>query len=399
MLKTIQQNNNIMLAKVDLSFKQIREFERTKHVHRLHPYLGKFIPQLVEVFLKKYFTQDDVILDPFSGSGTTLVEANIRGMDSIGIELSKFNCMITKIKTQDYDLELLKKEILDILKKTQEFSNGIKNNKSLSDIITNKTKYFVNSEYLNTWFAKNSLKELLFYLNQIQDYTYQDILKIILTRSARSARLVPHFELTRAEKPVYGPYYCHKHNRTCFPIDNAIKFINRYSLDTIKRVKEFSKLKTSKKAYILHGDSKTINIKKALIEQLKEKIDKEITGIFTSPPYVGLIDYHDQHRYAYELLGMPLNGHIEIGTKSNGSGKSAQKIYQEDIIKALVNLRKQISDNAKIFFVVNDKNNLYQEIAERSGFTIIERFERPVLMKASRERTPYSESILHMIKN
>jgi len=27
---------------------------RTKHVHRLHPYLGKFIPQLVEIFLRKY---------------------------------------------------------------------------------------------------------------------------------------------------------------------------------------------------------------------------------------------------------------------------------------------------------------------------------------------------------
>ncbi len=40
---------------VDLSFANIKEYERTKHVHRLHPYLGKFIPQLVEVFLKYYF--------------------------------------------------------------------------------------------------------------------------------------------------------------------------------------------------------------------------------------------------------------------------------------------------------------------------------------------------------
>jgi hypothetical protein len=35
---------------IDLSFANVREYERTKHVHRLHPYLGKFIPQLVEVF-------------------------------------------------------------------------------------------------------------------------------------------------------------------------------------------------------------------------------------------------------------------------------------------------------------------------------------------------------------
>ena len=78
---------------VDLSFANIRESERTKHVHRLHPYLGKFIPQLVEVFLKNYFKKGDFIIDPFMGSGTTLIEANVLGMHSIGIDISEFNCL------------------------------------------------------------------------------------------------------------------------------------------------------------------------------------------------------------------------------------------------------------------------------------------------------------------
>lgn len=65
-----------------LSFDNLREKDTTKHVHRLHPYKGKFIPQLVEYFIdahtdsfKKasYFKPGDIILDPFSGSGTTLV--------------------------------------------------------------------------------------------------------------------------------------------------------------------------------------------------------------------------------------------------------------------------------------------------------------------------------------
>ena len=63
---------NVEILGNDLTFLGVREFERTKHVHRLHPYLGKFIPQLVEVFLRKYFKGGDTILDPFSGSGTTL---------------------------------------------------------------------------------------------------------------------------------------------------------------------------------------------------------------------------------------------------------------------------------------------------------------------------------------
>jgi len=60
----------------ELGFYDVPERERTKHVHRLHPYLGKFIPQLVEWFLRRYFREGDWILDPFMGSGTTLVQAN-----------------------------------------------------------------------------------------------------------------------------------------------------------------------------------------------------------------------------------------------------------------------------------------------------------------------------------
>ncbi len=67
-----------------LSFDNLREKDTTKHVHRLHPYKGKFIPQLVEYFIDRhvddfktntYFKPGDIILDPFSGSGTTLVQS------------------------------------------------------------------------------------------------------------------------------------------------------------------------------------------------------------------------------------------------------------------------------------------------------------------------------------
>jgi hypothetical protein len=45
------------------SERELPERERTKHVHRLHPYLGKFIPQLVEVLLARYFRQGQHVLD------------------------------------------------------------------------------------------------------------------------------------------------------------------------------------------------------------------------------------------------------------------------------------------------------------------------------------------------
>jgi len=93
-----------------LSFVDYRESERTKHVHRLHPYKGKFIPQLVEYFLDShtdefkqeiYFREGDIVLDPFCGSGTTLVQANELGIHAIGIDISLYNALISNAKSMN----------------------------------------------------------------------------------------------------------------------------------------------------------------------------------------------------------------------------------------------------------------------------------------------------------
>src|SRR3954447_27049775 len=76
---------------------ELPQAERTKHVHSLHPYLGKFIPQLVEVFLERHFVSGSVVYDPFVGSGTTVVEANAFGAHAVGCDISAFNCLLTGV--------------------------------------------------------------------------------------------------------------------------------------------------------------------------------------------------------------------------------------------------------------------------------------------------------------
>jgi len=381
------------LNRVDLSFANVREYQRTKHVHRLHPYLGKFIPQLVEVFLKHYFKKGDWIIDPFLGSGTTLIEANILGMNSAGMEISLFNCLISEIKTKKYNISLLEKEVKDILFKTKQFSKGLFQGQTQRTFLKDSfKKYKTDSQYLNTWLSDKALQEILFYRNEIKNYKYQDLLKIILSRATRSARLIPHYDLARPSKPIREPYYCIKHHRICQPVDEALKFIDRYSWGTIRRIKEFDELRTDAKIKVIQGDSREVNL-----NSLPDYKGGKFDGIFTSPPYVGLIDYHDQHRYAYELFGFDDNGFNEIGPASKGRSWEAKEEYRKDIITVFQNMNRYLKPKAKIFVVVNDRDNLYPEVAAACGYKIEEIYHRPVLMRTERDNNQFSESVYYFI--
>ena len=92
---------------------ELPERVRTKHVHRLHPYLGKFVPQLVEALLSRYVRSGGRVLDPFAGSGTTLVQALESGYDAVGVDIAAFNCLLTEVKTKRYDLFSLESELRD----------------------------------------------------------------------------------------------------------------------------------------------------------------------------------------------------------------------------------------------------------------------------------------------
>src|SRR2546430_7399873 len=100
---------------LDLSWSErdLPERERTKHVHRLHPYLGKFIPQLVEILLARYFRPGQHVVDPFAGSGTTLVQALESGLDATGVDIAAFNCLLMDVKTREHNPFVLERDLRD----------------------------------------------------------------------------------------------------------------------------------------------------------------------------------------------------------------------------------------------------------------------------------------------
>ena len=359
------------LSGLNLNWRErdLPEKERTKHVHRLHPYLGKFIPQLVEIFLRKY--RPKRVIDPFSGSGTTLVEASALGIDSFGCDISEFNCLLTKVKTNEYALDLLGIEILDIL--------GRITGASQAKLLEERSLYTA-SDYLTMWFAPEALRELLLYRDLIPEYHYQDVLKIILSRAARSARLTTHFDLDFPKVPQTEPYHCYKHSRICQPTHDAKQFLTRYSHDTIKRICEFSTLKAGAEVDVVCGDSRYIEFPKCDL-------------VLTSPPYVGLIDYHEQHKYAYELLNLRWNEDSEIGAARLGNSQTAQKTYLDQIEQVFCNAKQYLTKNARLVVVVHDRKDLYTGLAERLNFRIESEIRRKVDRRTGRRSNDFFESV------
>jgi hypothetical protein len=357
-----------LYADIDLALswseRDLPERMRTKHVHRLHPYLGKFIPQLVEVLLERYFRPGQHVLDPFAGSGTTLVQALESGLDATGVDVAAFNCLLMEIKTRKYDPFLLEQELRSAHTRVGEVSRERP------------------SAFVRRWFAPQAVRELLGFRALVDDYAHTDVLRVVLARAARSARRTTHFDLDFPREPQLEPYWCHKHRRECRPVETAAQFLRRYTLDTLARLKEFSRVRAQgRNATVIHGDVRELELGR-------------FDGVLTSPPYPGLIDYHEQHRYAYELLSLDDRRELEVGAAAVGTSRAALAEYSDGIVAALINARRSLPKRAPIVIVVNDRRDLYPEILERAGLRLEERLRRHVNRRTGRRAGEFFEDVL-----
>ena len=442
-----------------LSFEEYKESETTKHVHRLHPYKGKFIPQLVEYFLDSHtdefktgapFRPGDVVLDPFCGSGTTLVQANELGMHAIGADVSRFNAQIANLKlcrlssadvaktaakveekiggefagilARDFDEELLAK-----LKKFNDKhfpSPEYKRRVRLGEIDDakygeEKSRMFLpeyrkclkdfgmldinppGGGFMDTWYfscVRAEIDSAADYIRRISNPQMRELMRLILSRTIRSCRATTHSDLATLRKPVLESYYCAKHGKICKPVFSILGWWRRYAQDTAKRLTQFESLRTDSEQICLVGDARTIDFSAKLPQGILAQTAKrrKIRGIFSSPPYVGLINYHEQHAYAYDLFNLKRDEKNEIGILDKGAGAAARESYAAGVADVLTNCRRFMADDFDVFLVANDKFGLYPQIAERANMRIVKEYKRPVLNRAEGAKNVYGESIFHM---
>ena len=349
---------------------ELPERERTKHVHRLHPYLGKFVPQLVEALLERYVRRGGHVLDPFAGSGTTLVQALEQGCDATGVDVAGFNCLLMRVKTRRHNLDAIRRDLLWAHEQVAAFEPGLEATVEATP-------------YVRAWYAPRAAAELLHFRTLVGQVASSDVLRVVLARAARSARQTRHFDLDFPREPQLEPYWCHKHRRTCRPVEEARRFLLRYTLDTLDRLETFAAARTEGvHASVHHGDARKLDL------------GGPFDAVVTSPPYPGLIDYHEQHRYAYELLGLEQRREVELGRPAHGLGRKAIEAYVVGVADVLANARARLASGAPICIVVNDRRGLYPEILRRAELQLDDRIERHVNRRTGRRAGEYFESVL-----
>ena len=240
---------------------ELPERERTKHVHRLHPYLGKFVPQLVEALIDRYVVPGGHVLDPFAGSGTTLVQSLRVG--SLRDRGRRRRLQLPADACQDAPPQ--PRAIRHDLLWAHEQSAALEPDGSMPADAT---------PYVQDWYAPRAASELLHFRSLLDEVASSDVLRVVLARAARSARRTTHFDLDFPRRPQTEPYWCHKHRRTCRPVEEARRFLLRYTLDTLDRIESFAAVRADgAHASVQHGDARELDL------------GGPFDAVVTSPPY------------------------------------------------------------------------------------------------------------------
>ena len=94
--------------------------------HGYHRYPAKFIPQIVSRLAEKYTKEGDLIVDPFGGCGTTLVESKVMGRPSVGVDINPVAVLITKAKITPIDPQKIEKAFAALKAKLDTYNKDIK---------------------------------------------------------------------------------------------------------------------------------------------------------------------------------------------------------------------------------------------------------------------------------
>lgn len=297
--------------------------ETQMHMHSLHPYPARMIPQIPAKAIAAWTKKGDTVLDPFSGGGTTLLEAIINGRNAVGVDNNPVACLVSTSKVICYSEE----DIKNLYKFLDSFDGLME----AEDLIPSIPEY-TNMEY---WFAEEAIEELgriRACINQLKGNVKQVAL---CSFSAIIVRFSYQSSDTKYVRKV-----------TDYEKGDAQKGYKAKLKSVIKSIEEINPRKTGK-AKVLCIDGR----------DMKEIEDAKIDLIVTSPPYLNAYDYHKYHRHRMQWI----NGDVafardnEIGKHDTFTRKGATPDkYFEDMELCFKEWYRVLKKGAKCLIIVGD---------------------------------------------
>ena len=160
-------------ARADESW-DFRKADTKQLTHGIHPYPAMMIPQVAARLISRYGVAGDVLFDPYCGTGTSLLEAKLAGMDAVGTDLNPLARLIASIKTTELDVDKLAKHIdrFDALAQKAKANGTLASNAAISKNGKVKIPDFPNIDY---WFAEEVQYDLATISHYIDSVAYSEI--------------------------------------------------------------------------------------------------------------------------------------------------------------------------------------------------------------------------------
>jgi len=319
--------------------------------HWYYPYKAKFHPQMIKALVNWMgLRRDQKLLDPFVGSGTTLIEGKLIGLDSLGMDIDPFCVFMSKVKTDLLDIHPEQLEAVDLQAAFNYFrmfkgkSSQVGLTKFVDTNATSRSPFFGMDERIHHFY-------LLSYLYALSDYTY-------INRDMRKG------------------------------FQQNISQIMR-SIHMFEALKQQLDLKMGK-VDVRHGDARFLE---------KQGIENEsIDGIVTSPPYSIAVNYVAMDLHTFKYLGIEPQSLRDKLVGLKGKHEERVRIYFEDMKLAFESMFNVLKPKARCAVVIGDVTfegkklpitQSFIDIAQKIGFKLVNVIRRPILGGFARLRYEY----------
>ena len=302
------------------------EEDTKEHLHTLHPYPAKFIPQIPRKAIELWTKEGDLVYDPFNGCGTTVYEAILAGRNAVGTDNNAVAILASRAKTSTYsqnDLESLIK-FFNNIKKGLDFAPA------RPDLIpTNKNFHYWFSPVTTARLA--ALKGLILNENE----PIQTLLMAVFSSI-----------IVRVSYQDSDTRYSRKYRDVDVREVDSV-FLNRLN-DIISRIPEIIDIKRGDVS-LFQADSRSV----PFID------DESVSLIVTSPPYLNAYDYHKYHRQRLHWIGgedsVEFARNMEIGSHDKFTRNNATPDgYFQDMDACFSEWVRVMKSGARCLIVVGD---------------------------------------------